>query len=792
MYEKLHIRQIFSYLENWQIPILIIIVMGFSFANFISSLAMLETEEEYIRSVELQSRLFLETEEAYHDFESLILRYHHIGNHIHDVDLEEILDAFDEFKQQFLEFEALYVPSANQDDISKVSAFKAVRFHREIDEYKQDKLEALQAVHQSLQQIEPLLTEALSDVHGEDYNAVNEYLYELYRHLKGISNYIENNSDDRFGLENLQKRHSQLLLSISLLFAACLAALIFSGIKNVQLQKHNKEHQKILAISERNMLALEASTDGIGIVDNEGNLAYMNKSFWDLHGIQDEDRDTYLNKPWVNLYNDLGRKQIYDAVYPILYSKGKWRGETEMARVDGEVINVEMSLTLLPNNQGLIGTGRDISARRMAEAERKELQDQIYQAQKMEAIGRLAGGIAHDFNNILAAINGYAEFLSEDLAEQDPKLKGFADSILKAGGKARGLIDQMLAFSRRKENVQTMIDLKSVVDETIFMLKASTPKTIEIMVDYQNDGPFFVMGDPYQITQALMNLCLNACDAIEDEHGELTISLMEIEPDEDTYGDMFRAEIPDESSVPRARIIDIESGHTYMELGAMTKGKNYFQLSVTDSGTGMTRAILEHIFEPFFTTKDVDKGTGLGMANVYGTLVSHQAAVSINTVVGKGTTFDLYFQKGEGALVKEDDLIVSNEDLKSLNHINVMLIDDEENVLEMTSKLLERANISYKAYLDPVEALEFLQSHDECPFDLVISDQNMPKITGLDLVKKVSEIFPDLPFIIVSGYSQEKLFEIQNSYPSIRKCLRKPVKKEDLINTIGSVFHEDA
>ena len=121
-----------------------------------------------------------------------------------------------------------------------------------------------------------------------------------------------------------------------------------------------------------------------------------------------------------------------------------------------------------------------------------------------------------------------------------------------------------------------------------------------------------------------------------------------------------------------------------------------------------------------------------------------------------------------------------------------MLIDDEKHVLEMTSKLLERENIAYEAYLDPVKAFEFLESQESCPFDLVISDQNMPKITGLELVKKVSEIFPDLPFIIVSGYSQEKLFEIQNSYPSIRKCLRKPVKKDDLINTIGSVFHEDA
>ena len=771
MDEKLKISRLFSYLRAWQIPILIIVVMGFGFSHFISSLRILQTEEEVIRTYEIKSRSLLEAEEDFHDFEALILGLHRgteDGGHMSAHNLPVISETFASFKQKFEVFAGMYDAAADPDYIEH---------------------DLIGRVLQEIREVQPLLKENILDPHSQEYVAILVQLDELHNATESLIEYMMQGEDRAFVPDLLKERHKELFMSVSFLVASCLMALIFSGIKNMQLEKSNKEHKKISEISARNMQALEEATDGVAILDAEGNLVYMNRACWQLHGVSDEQRNSYLDKPWVDLYNKKGQKFVYDYVYPELYAKGKWRGETKIARVDGKIVDVEMALTLLPGNQGMIGTGHDISDRRRAESEKNKLQEQIYQAQKMEAIGRLTGGIAHDFNNILAAINGYAEFLSEDLEDKDPKLKGFADSILTAGEKARGLIDQMLAFSRRKENTLTLIDLKSVVDETAFMLSASTPKTIEIKVEYQSTRPAYVEGDPYQLTQALMNLCVNACDAMENERGELIIHLMEIEPDEDTYGEMFEAELTDEFEVPRARITEIDDTHTYMELGAMVRGENYYQLSVSDMGTGMTRTVVEHMFEPFFTTKAVDKGTGLGMANVYGTMVTHKAAVSVNTILNEGTTFDLYFQKKSSFLHADAGIDIVKAPKQNLSDIRILLVDDEEQVLGMMSHMLEREGIDHKSFSRPVAALEYLKENETCPFDLVISDQNMPKMTGLELVEEVSKVFPDLPFVIISGYSQERLFEIQNAYPTIKKCLRKPVKKAEVLDMIAEIFH---
>jgi PAS domain S-box-containing protein len=772
MDEKLKISRLFSYLRAWQIPILIIVVMGFGFSHFISSLHILQEEERLIREFETGTRSLLEAEEDFHDVETAILslhpsnRYEGFGK---EYEIPEVKGGFYLFKQKFDRFAQGYVA---QESVS-------LSFQREINQ-----------IYQHVENIESLFEEgALKIPRERKYYELLGELDELGKQIEEVGESTREEAEESYVQVDLRQRHTELFMSVSFLVTSCLMALIFSGIKNMQLEKSNKEHKKISEISARNMQALEEATDGVAILDAEGNLVYMNRACWELHGVSDEAREKYLNNPWVDLYNKKGQKFVYDYVYPELYAKGKWRGETKIARVDGKIVDVEMALTLLPGNQGMIGTGHDISDRRRAENEKNKLQEQIYQAQKMEAIGRLTGGIAHDFNNILAAINGYAEFLSEDLEDKDPKLKGFADSILTAGEKARGLIDQMLAFSRRKENALTLIDLKSVVDETAFMLSASTPKTIEIQVEYQSTRPAYVEGDPYQLTQALMNLCVNACDAMESERGELTIHLMEIEPDEDTYGEMFEAELTDEFEVPRARITEIDDTHTYMELGAMVRGENYYQLSVSDTGTGMTRTVVEHMFEPFFTTKAVDKGTGLGMANVYGTMVTHKAAVSVNTILNEGTTFDLYFQKKSSFLHADAGIIPEKTPKQNLSDIRILLIDDEEQVLAMMSHMLERENIEHKSFSRPTAALAYLAEQDECPFDLVISDQNMPKMTGLELVEKVSKIFPELPFVIISGYSQERLYEIQNAYPTIKKCLRKPVKKAEVLDMIAEIFH---
>lgn len=275
-------------------------------------------------------------------------------------------------------------------------------------------------------------------------------------------------------------------------------------------------------VSQRRLAAIEATGDGIGIVGPDGKLSYIEpRDAGHSRGAGGREESRWIGKPWDSLYEGKNLERLHGEVLPVLLQTGYWSGEFEMTRLDGRRLWVEMSMTRLPDG-GIVQTLRDISDRKRAELEKEELQAQFHQAQKMEAVGRLAGGIAHDFNNILAAIMGYAEFLDEDLGE-DPERKKFAEGILQAGGQARGLIDQLLSFSRRKETSKSALDISGVVNETVSLLRASLPRTIDVEADVATGIP--VMANATQIAQAVINLCVNARDAMEDAHGTIDVTL---------------------------------------------------------------------------------------------------------------------------------------------------------------------------------------------------------------------------------------------------------------------------
>ena len=419
------------------------------------------------------------------------------------------------------------------------------------------------------------------------------------------------------------------------------------------------------------------------------------------------------------------------------------------------------------------------------EQHKEDLQRQIHQAQKMEAVGRLAGGIAHDFNNILAAVNGYAEFLVDDLKDR-PKQQKFAESILSAGRQATGLVDQMMTFSRRNSAEFVAMDVVVPLQDSVSMLSASLPKTIEMKSDVSLDRAI-MQGNPIQISQVIMNLCVNAKDAMEDNHGCLSIGLKAVNARDYEGWDMVEDSLPVYGDLPAARIMGLGKNTTRLILSTMARGQDYLCLSIADSGSGIKRATMEHIFEPFFTTKSVDKGTGLGLSTVHGIILSHQGAMIIDSTVGEGTSFYLFFPMAHSDVESEHSDVAEGQ---GALQGRVLLAEDQEEVRDMMVARLARLGLEVECAENGVEALAILQENPT-HFDLVITDQNMPKMTGLELAEQASKELPDLPFVLVSGYSKNKLRDFKNKQSSIKAILRKPISSKALEKEIRLVLQGD-
>ena len=549
----------------------------------------------------------------------------------------------------------------------------------------------------------------------------------------------------------------------------------------VWVVRDNTEYLENLEVSNKRLAAMEAAGDGIGIVDPRGKLTYINQALMTLHGFIGEDIKDYIGKPWEMLYSEKGRADIHEKVMPILMEKKYWKGDAPLVRKDGSVTYAEMSLTMLPDG-GMIGTARDVSDRKKAERERDDMQQQFFQAQKMEAIGRLAGGIAHDFNNILAALIGYAEFLVEDL-EEDSETQKFAKQIMQGGLQAKSLVAQILAFSRRNESAKETINIIDTVMETNVMLEATMPATVilETRIDIENA---WIRGNSTQLSQTIMNLCVNAIDAMEDSKGILTVAIESVAAEQAGEAEMLSAEVPRAEYTPPVRIADQNNG-AIMQVGILTEGKRYIRVSVADTGHGMTRQVMEHIFEPFFTTKSVDEGTGLGLSTVHGIVTGHGGAMTVNSVIGEGTIFNLYFPE---ELAERKSYGDSKEDQKvEKGQGRILIVEDQDRVREMFVEMVGRMGYDVHACASGTEAVVYLQDNAGA-VDLVMADQIMPGMTGTELAVILHANFPGLCMLLISGYSRKKLQQIMEENPSICATLQKPVESHTLSREIKNAM----
>jgi PAS domain S-box-containing protein len=382
--------------------------------------------------------------------------------------------------------------------------------------------------------------------------------------------------------------------------------------------------------------------------------------------------------------------------------------------------------------------------------EQRLLEQRVHQAEKMEAIGQLAGGIAHDFNNILGGIIGYAD-MSREEAEKGSRLRKNAKKILQAGERAKHLVNQILSFSRQSPETKTPVYIKPIVKEVVQLLRASLPSSIEIKSKLARDTKP-VCADPTKIHEVVMNLATNAAHAMGDKGG------LEITCGEQDVVEEFRG-----------RIGPVEPGL-------------YSVITIADTGCGMTEEVCSRMFEPFFTTKEVGKGTGMGLSAVFGIVQSHGGNIIVDTAPGNGTTFVIYLPK------TGEPMDTGTEDEAGIQggSEHIMFVDDEEALGEMVRDMLGDLGYTVVAFRDSTKAWQHFQQARE-DIDLVITDQTMPDMSGMELAKKILACKPGVPVILCTGYSQS-VGEHDALELGIGAFCMKPLRKRDLARRIRTLL----
>lgn len=411
------------------------------------------------------------------------------------------------------------------------------------------------------------------------------------------------------------------------------------------------------------------------------------------------------------------------------------------------------SSSQIPEVIGTLGIFWDITRQHLAEEEKRKLEIQLVQAQKLESLGIFAGGLAHDFNNILFLITGYTDLAIADLQKKaNPSLK--LTKIKEASGRATELVKQILAFARQSSNERRPLDISLVVREAIRLLRSALPSTIQLKQNIQPNINSVVAADPAEIHQILMNLCSNAAQAMADRNGTLAISLINFEVD-----------------------TAFSESHPGLQPGP------HVQLTVADTGIGMSSATQKRIFEPFFTTKKQGEGTGLGLSVVHGLVAAMGGIVTVASKKETGTTFQIYLPL---IAKKEGNNQAGNTPIRKGKGQSVMVVDDEKEILEMLIAMLADLNYQPTTFNNADEALRHFQENP-ARFDLIMTDQTMPIMTGIELSRAMLSIRPDIPIILCTGFSQH-VGPDEAADAGIRGYLHKPIMQELLGNTLAALL----
>lgn len=492
--------------------------------------------------------------------------------------------------------------------------------------------------------------------------------------------------------------------------------------------------------------------DAIWLVDSQmQQVLYVNPAFETICGRSCEE---FYKNP--EAFNELIHPDDKDRVLRAYFngaSMGAIEERHRIVRPDGVVRWVQGRTVAVKNEAGesyrIASILEDITKRVDAEFLQRSLEEQLRQAQKMDAIGTLAGGIAHDFNNVLAGILGSVELARMELPA-DHTAQQFLQSILVASNRARELVQQILTFSRRKESEKTLLRMQPIVSECVKLLRSTIPAMVRI-THYVDRACPYVLADPIQMHQVIMNICTNAWHALPPADGHIDIRLKPVEvSDADSY-----------------RFPDLRAG-------------DYVCLTVKDNGHGMDLATQQRIFEPFFTTKPSGKGTGLGLSVAHGIVKSHQGEITVESEPGKGTAFFVYLP---ARLVEDESASEEPKQLAQGRGERVLFVDDEQNLAAVTEKVLARIGYSVTRFAQADLALQRFRE-DPAEFDLVITDFAMPGMSGTELAQALLQVRPELPVLLISGFVDQPVQEAALLI-GIREVLHKPLSIEGLSSAVS-------
>lgn len=519
------------------------------------------------------------------------------------------------------------------------------------------------------------------------------------------------------------------------------------GIQGLHLKEESTRE-----IEERFMLAtvMDQTSDGVITFDADGVIQYINPSFVGLCGVPAEEGIGVS----VHDFECSRRNPVfYQAMLKVFATNEVLVGHFVNKKRDGTEYDMDARVAPVIGGSGqvvrYVATIRDVS-------ESAGLQRQLRQAQKMEALATLSGGIAHDFNNILAIIITNMEMTLEDVPENSP-LYGSMELVLKAGLRGKKLVKQFLTISRQTEQPETIVQLESVIAECCSLLRSTLPTTIELRQNFDTKSGM-IAADPTQINQVIMNLCTNAGHAMAEKGGILDINLSDVSLNED---DMIR--------------------YPGLQPG------EYVKLIVADTGHGMSRNVLDRIFDPFYTTKGQGKGTGLGLSIVHGIIKNHRGHISVNSILNVGTTFVILLPRvDEAEKVVEQTSVAKKID----GNGHILFVDDEVDYVAGMKIGLERLGYLVTAETNCQKTLDLFRQNPE-GFDLLITDQTMPHMTGVMLAQEILKIRPDLPIILCSGSSPESdtaVSPAKAKAAGISEVLMKPVERGEINRVIQQLL----
>ena len=515
------------------------------------------------------------------------------------------------------------------------------------------------------------------------------------------------------------------------------------------------ERETMAAQRQRLTAMLDATPDFVGSADPQGRNIFLNLAARRMLGRGAHDDVSAItiadcHPPWA-------ARLVIDEGMPAAMRDGSWTGRTAIRGAGGNELPVSQVVLCHRDAAGEIThfstIARDLTDLEQAQAQRQALQRQVFEAQKLESIGTLAGGVAHDFNNVLAAILGNVALVRGQLPAESSVQAGLS-LIQTAARRARELVKQILTFSRNSPPQQSVISMRAAVEEALALLHSTLPASSELVRELPDES-LTVMGDAGQVQQVVLNLCTNAWQAHGDRTGRILVRLESIS---------LSASDERPNELPPGR---------------------YVRLCVTDQGLGMNEATRARIFEPFFTTKPPGQGTGLGLAVVHGIVTGSGGAITVQSQVGVGTRFDVYLPQIDASAPLEPPPLLPRPAV-STQARHVLYVDDDEVVALTISALLRHAGHRVTAISAPEQAIEEVRANRR-KFDLVLTDYNMPGMSGLKLAEVLREIAPGLPVVVTSGYVTEDL-QVQARRYGARAVMAKEFSVERLNDVLTEIF----